>query len=308
MRPTDAQFSIVDRLASEGQISDEEHDDLTRAPTTPKTPGFVEADEARAETPPSEDNERPESLSFPRPTLRTDLSANFVGGLGALAIGLIVLSSLGILSWLLTMAGIILLATTLFDGMRWVTTAGTATLTIVAVIGLAGIGRTEPPPIQTPPATLAPEDPDPVFPGSLGIHMDEVAEAWNTVNGQPTITRGLTRYNESGEYDTFIYRFGEWGRLAGAYDPGTDAIYALLAAGWLSEDATDQFYLRLCFMVAPYSQECVDSYFEHGLGGGTLDDFLDETYEAEWLLGDHTWRLEIDQNVLTIRVFGADAA
>lgn len=308
MRPTDAQFSIVDRLASEGQISDEEHDDLTRAVTSPGTPEFDEADEARPETPPSEGDGQPESLSFPRPTLRTDLAANFVGGLGVLAIGLIALSSLGILSWLLTIAGIVLLATTLFDGMRWVTLAGTATLTVVAVIGLAGIGRDDPPPIQAPPVTLAPEDPDPVVPGSLGIHMDEVTEAWNTVEGPPTIARGLTRYNESGEYDTFIYRFGEWGRLAGAYDPGNDAIYALLVAGWLSQDATDQLYLPLCFMVAPYSQECVDSYFEHGLGGGTLDDFTDETHEAEWLLGDHTWRLEIEQNVLTIRVFGADAA
>ena len=308
MRPTDTQFSIVDRLASEGQISDEEHDELTRAVTSPGTPEFVEADEARPETPPSEGDEPPETRSFPRPTLRTDLSANFVGGLGILAIGLILLSSLGILSWFLTVAGILLLATTLFDGIRWATVAGTATLTIVAVIGFTGTARDDPPPNQAPAATLAPEDSDQVVPGSLGIHMDEVTEAWNTVEGPPTIARGLTRYNESGEYDTFIYRFGEWGRLAGAYDPENDAIYALLAAGWLSQDATDQLYLRLCFMVAPYSQECVDSYFEHGLGGGTLDDFTDETHEAQWLLGDHSWRLEIDQNVLIIRVFGADAA
>jgi hypothetical protein len=85
-------------------------------------------------------------------------------------------------------------------------------------------------------------------------------------------------------------------------------VYALLAAGWLSEDAASQFYLRLCFMVAPYSQGCVDSYLEHGLAGGTLGDLTELPHEAEWVSEGHTWRLEVTENVLTIRVFGADAA
>jgi hypothetical protein len=61
-------------------------------------------------------------------------------------------------------------------------------------------------------------------------------------------------------------------------------------------------------MAAPYSQECVDSYHQHGLDGGTLDDFADIEHEAEWALGEDTWRLRIEGNVMTIRVFGSDAA
>jgi hypothetical protein len=59
-------------------------------------------------------------------------------------------------------------------------------------------------------------------------------------------------------------------------------------------------------MVAPYSQECVDSYFEEGLGETPLDE-LEGPYRSEWKVADHTWRLEIEENLLTIRVFGADA-
>jgi hypothetical protein len=43
------------------------------------------------------------------------------------------------------------------------------------------------------------------------------------------------------------------------------------------------------------------------LGGGSLADFTDVARRTEWKLGDHTWRLTIENNVLTLRLFGADA-
>jgi hypothetical protein len=61
-------------------------------------------------------------------------------------------------------------------------------------------------------------------------------------------------------------------------------------------------------MTAPYSQDCIDAYVEEGLAGLTLDEYVDLTHQAEWKVGDHTWRLEIGQNLLALRVYGPDAA
>jgi len=43
------------------------------------------------------------------------------------------------------------------------------------------------------------------------------------------------------------------------------------------------------------------------LAGANPGDFSDSSHRAEWTLGEQTWRLEIDQNVMTIRIYGADA-
>jgi hypothetical protein len=120
----------------------------------------------------------------------------------------------------------------------------------------------------------------------------------------PGITGGFVYNTEPGQYDSFIYRFGDWGRLAGAYDPSNDAVYALLATGQFSNEATSQLYLHLCFILNPYSQECIDNYFEKGLDYDTLADFGDVSHQAEWQIDDQTWRLEVKGNVLTIRVLG----
>jgi hypothetical protein len=141
-------------------------------------------------------------------------------------------------------------------------------------------------------------------PGSLGINVSDLTHLWNSLPQSPGITGGFVHNTEPGQYDSFIYRFGDWGRLAGAYDPSTDAVYALLATGQFSQEATAQLYLHLCFMLNPYSQECIDNYFEKGLDDGTLADFGDVSHQAEWQMDDQTWRLDIEGNVLTIRVLG----
>ena len=137
------------------------------------------------------------------------------------------------------------------------------------------------------------------------LSIDDLTDLWNTPAEPPNITRGFVHNTEPGQYDSFIYRFGDWGRLAGAYDPSTDTLYALLATGQFSHEATAQLYLHLCFVVHPYSQECIDSYFEQGLADGTLADFEDVGHQAEWQIDEQTWRLDIEGNVLTIRVLGA---
>lgn len=317
------QLAVLRRLKEEGRISDREYEDLTRGlvSPTPAPEAAVEeptadvADNLDAEPDKNEAHDQSAAEESPEPDeallqfkFREDLSVNYLGSLLIAAIVLLAAASLGWLSWAVSIPAIIVLLTTLFEGWRMVTVTGAVLVSVIVVVGVVMSATGSTPDEQAATVTLPPPDPHPPIPGSLGIYMDQVADLWNTVDAPPRITKGLTRYNETGEYDTFLYRFGEWGRLAGAYDPDSEAIYALLITGGLSGDDTDQLYLHLCYVVAPYSQECIDSYHEKGLDAGALEDFTDVAHEAEWALGEHTWRLEIDGNVMTVRVYGADAA
>ncbi len=320
MRSKIDQLAVLRRIRSEGRISDGEYDDLAKGLVTladAATEVDDEVDDAideqllSGETEGATPDHPPEPLNFlPRPTFRRDLSPNQLGALLIAAIALLVVSWLGMLPWFVSLLGILVLLTTVLEGWRKVTLIGGAAVAVITVISLVFSGGSAPdPPAGQPIAATPPsQDPYPPIPGSLGIYMDQVTELWNTVDGPPRIMRGLTRHNETGDYDTFIYRFGEWGRLAGAYDPDNDAVYALLVTGQFSGAATDQLYLGLCFVVAPYSQECIDSYSQVGLDGGTLQDFVDRPHQAEWTLDGHYWNLEIDGNVMTIRVYGEDVA
>lgn len=319
MEPGDDQLAVLHRLQTEGQITATEYAHLAAGIASSRSPNEDKPQAAKPDEVPDEDAELdPENpdleaapagdpLALPAPRLRQDLSAPYIALIAFAATGLIFAGAIDLLSWFVALSAAVLLATTLVEGWRLVTISGTLLVAGMILIGfVVSLGETPPTPPAATVASPAPQEPAEDIPGSLGIHMDEVTDAWNSLDGEPRITKGLTRYNETGEYDTFIYRFGEWGRLAGAFDPDTEALYAVLAAGWLTEAPTSQLYLRLCFMVAPYSQECVDSYFEQGLGEAPLDE-LEGPYRSEWEVADHTWRLEIEENLLTIRVFGADA-
>lgn len=185
-------------------------------------------------------------------------------------------------------------------GLWMIIAGGVAVVAIVLASAIRGADN--PATEQSANVGSSPIAPPPVVPGSLGMNISDMTDLWNSLVEPPKITRGLVHSTEPGEYDSFIYRFGDWGRLAGAYDPSTDAVYALVATGQFSNEATAQLYLHLCFMLHPYSQECIDNYFEKGLAYGTLADFSGATHQAEWQMDDQTWRLDIEGNVLTIRV------
>jgi hypothetical protein len=312
MEPGDDQPAVLHRLQSEGQITATESAHLAAglSESRPSAGARPEIDEpepepGRDDVEPSAEPE-PAPLTLPPPRLRQDVSGTYIALIAVASIGLVAVGASGWLSWFVALSAVVLLATTLIEGWRVVTISGTLLVVGMILVGfVASLGEPTPPQPTVAVTNPAPQQPAEI-PGSLGIHMDEVTDAWNTLEGEPRITKGLTRYNETGEYDTFIYRFGEWGRLAGAYDPESEVLYALLAAGWLTEAPTAQLYLRLCFLVAPYSQECVDSYLSQGLGEVALAD-LESPYRSEWPVADHTWRLDIEENLLTIRVFGADA-
>ena len=327
LSPRDDQLAVLRRLKAEGRISEAEYDRLSggissrRVETAVVEPEPVpEPQSDEAELPPvvpdytpdeSETTETDDDFTlvppFP-PRLRTDLNLNAIGVILVVGLAMIVLGLLGIVSWWVAFPAILVLITTLFEGWRVVTVAGSLVVAALLIVGLAASagGSDTPEPAVT--VTLPPQNPYPPIPGSLGIYMEQLPDLWNEVSGSPQITKGLTRHNEIGEYDTFIYRFGQWGRVAGAYDPSNDAIYALLATGQFSGEGTEQLYLHVCHLVAAYSPECIQTYHELGLAELTLADYSDQTHEAEWTVGESTWRLEIADNVLTIRVYGPDAA
>ncbi|MFV1961191.1 MAG: SHOCT domain-containing protein [Acidimicrobiia bacterium] len=311
------QVAALDLLRDEGRISDEEYEDLKTevleiadVPTgesgenEEQNPSSAESTSAR-----SGDGQPEKSEDARWPALRIDLSPVYLGVLLITSVVLLLASSLGVLSWLVTTVAILGLGATLVQGGHWVTIAGGVAVAGIVIVGLLG-GGDNPSTVQGPVdnVELAPAASAPTVPGSLGINLEDLTDLWNFPAGPPRITSGLVRNNEPGQYDSFIYRFGDWGRLAGAYDPSTDALYALLATGQLSNEATAQLYLHLCFVLNPYSQGCIDSYFEKGLADGTLADFGGVSYKAEWQIDDQTWRLDIEGNVLTIRVLGTEVS
>lgn len=308
MKTDDDQIEVLRQMRFEGRISEDEYAALTGelAEAPP------EEDPDAAHTGSAQDSD-PESDAAARglipPVLRTDLAPRYTSILFFVSLGMVLASALGWLSWIITLPAIATLTTTLFVGWRKVTLAGAALVTLLVVVALVASAFDNPPGFdESTTATLPPVDPYPTVPGSLNVYMDQITDTWNTAEGPPSIVKGLTRNNEIGDYDTFIYRFGEWGRLAGAYDPGSEVLYALMATGQFSGSGTEQLYVGLCFMTAPYSQECLESYKTEGMSDGELFDFIDVEHTAEWTVGENTWTLETSANVLTIRVFGPDAS
>ena len=290
---------VLDRMRDEGRISDEEYDALR---------GEV-VDDAR---PSGEDDtdlvdyEKPAEVSDPTPrlpklTLRRDLTSTYLTLVLIGLAGLLVASSVGLLPWLVPILAIPTFGATLVEGGNRVALAGGLLIVFVVITALVGGGTS--PSTEAAPTAIAPANTTVPAPSeSLGIFLPDLAEQWNVVSGSPNITKGFTRYSEAGEYDSFLYRFGDWGRLAGVYDPSTDAVYAILATGHIRSNPTSGLFQRLCFVLYPFSQECIDTYKEQGLDSGALEDFVDVDHNAEWKMGDQTWRLEIKDNILTIRV------
>lgn len=304
------QLEVLKQMRIEGRISEDEYAALTGdAP---------EAEPAQAEDLGPDRHEgandaesQPAGDARPLlpPVLRADLAARYTAMLAFACLGLVLASAAGVLSWVITIPAIATMLTTLFVGWRKVTLIGAALVSLLVVVALLYSALDSPPTFdESATVTLPPVDPYPTLEGSLNVYVDQVSDAWNEVDGPPRITKGLTRNNEVGEYDTFLYRFGTWGRLAGAYDPDNEALYALMAAGQFSGSGTQEMYIGLCFLTAPYSQECLEAYQTEGLGDGELSDFVDVEHNAEWMVGENRWTLETGGNVLTLRVFAPDAS
>lgn len=298
MSQTSDQFAALDQMKAEGRISDEEYEDLKA--------GVLGLDgEAGAEGEATPEDE-PKTVEIRVPRLRSDRSVPFVVGIVFASVVVLLAGFLGALPWFASLLGALALAASLFEKGIWLSALAGLGLGAILISSLAG-GSATPESTAPPVAEVEPAGTEPV-PRSLGVFVEDLPDLWNTVSEPPEIRGAFTRYAESGDYDSFIYRFGEWGRFAGAYDREDDAIYALAASGQFHNAAVADLYLHLCYIVEPFSQECIDAYFDQGLDGGVLDDYIDGSHQATWELGENRWSVEIEGNVLTLRVLSPEVS
>ncbi len=216
-----------------------------------------------------------------------------------------VAGSLGFLPWAVSGIGVLGLLSTMFRRGRWVTLACGVLVIVVATMTL---WPDEPTVAESTTAdeglagdeTASEGTPE----GSLGFRLDELPDRWNALDEPPKINRGFSRSTDPGPLDGFVLRFDEGASLAGAYDPTDDHVYALWASSRLNHESATTMYLHLCFMLHPYSQDCIDAYWEEGLEGRRPEDYLGSRHTAEWTIGSQVWRLAIVGNVQEIKVLG----
>jgi hypothetical protein len=194
-------------------------------------------------------------------------------------------------------------------GWVWLALGGGVILALVVIVALWPDSEPRVVTENTIPVAAPADLAAAIAPGSLAVKISQVIDSWNEVDLPPRISRGFILHPEVGQFDSFTYRFNDSSLLAGAYDPDTEYVYAFMASSWLSDEAAPHLGLHLCHLTQPYSQECIDTFHQVGLGGQPLANFadLEAPYETQWQIGEHTWRLVIDQNVQTIRVLGAGA-
>lgn len=231
----------------------------------------------------------------------------YLGSLLAASALLIAAAALGVFPWLASIVGVVAFLATMFRGGRWVALAGGVAIVAIVLVAAWPRERTLADALAEGDATASigqsqPEEQAPE--GSLGIKLGEVTNLWNELDQGPLIRRGLVRTPERGRFDGFVYQFDDGASLAGAYDPEGEYVYALLASARLSHDAADSMYVHLCYMVHPFSQECIDGYLEQGLGGEPLESYQGARHSSEWQLDGVTWRVDIGGGVQELRALG----
>jgi hypothetical protein len=181
--------------------------------------------------------------------------------------------------------------------IRW----GSVTL-VALLLGVALFGGDEPPPAQAaaPPEARSPAVEE-VGAGSLGIRLGELPDAWNDAGIPPDIREAFALTPEAGPLDTFLHRFDGSALLAGAYDPGDDAVYALMLKVGLGHPAIGDLNSHVCHLIHPFSQACLDA-FRDATGVDAIGDLEGVDQEATWQFEGNTWRLSVADDVETLRV------
>ncbi len=308
------------QLLDDGKISKREYEDLEAEildSSRPSSPGQVGepatgATSGDIDDDPTDVEQTAGEEATPRLgwTVFTEQPSNvYLGALTATSVVLLLSGAFGLLPWITAVLGVIALLATMVRGGRWVATVGAAMGVVFGLISLfpgpatlADAGG--PLPASSPSnAEVEPDAPE----RSLGVGFAGLAEGWNALEQPPFIIRGFIKTPEPGPLDSFLYKFDDSALLAGAYNPSDDYVYALLAKASLHHESVSKMYLHLCYLIHPFSQECIDAYFNQGLAGGSLDEFVDVDHSATWQLEGNEWRLTITDNVQTIRVLAPEA-
>lgn len=207
------------------------------------------------------------------------------------------------IAWLSVVLGAMALRLTKSRDGRWMPWAGMALGALFTVINLMS-GPTEAPPVVALPesnadAVIEANPPD----GSLGIRFDTLPEEWNAFGQPPFITTSIIRAPESAALDSFQYRFDSKTLVAGAYDPDDGYVYALLLRAGLNHESISQMYVRLCYLIHPGAQDCLNTFVEeNNMFGKSPLDFVGLVHDETWTFEGNEWNLTISHDVQTIRV------
>lgn len=294
------------QLWDDGEISETESEVVETETLEPSSEGPLPLDEAvkaaRATTAP-EAKESKFSFLAPLMELIQGTPDPYLIAIGAGILASFLSWRMSALAWLAVALGALALQVTRSKDGRWMPWVGIVLGVIFTIVNLtSGPAETSAVaalPNPSPAEEVVPDPPD----GSLGFRFNNLAEEWNALDQPPFITTGIKASDESGALDSFKYRFDDAALVAGAYDSTDGYIYAIFMRAGLRSDAISQMYVRLCYLVHPGSQDCLDTFIEeNGMFGKTPLDFIDVVHDVSWTFEGNEWRLTITDNVQTIRV------
>jgi hypothetical protein len=145
-------------------------------------------------------------------------------------------------------------------------------------------------------------------PESLGMVLVDLADGWNAVPDPPLIKGGVMTSPEAGPLDSFVYNFDGSAVLAGAYDPSSGSVYALMVRSGVHDESMSSLYVHLCYLLHPGSQECLEAFVEEtGMFGKAHADFADGERTAEWEFEGQHWQVAVADGIETIRVRAASS-
>jgi hypothetical protein len=180
-----------------------------------------------------------------------------------------------------------------------------AMVVAVLVLVVGGVIATRSDATGTIPAISRSQTTIPVTPPdeSLGVSLEDLAEAWNAVEHPPRISGGIVTSPEPGPLDSFLHRFNDSALLAGAYDPSNGYVSGLMVSASLRYDAAPNLYVHLCSLLHPGSQPCLETFVEEtGLFGKGPADLIGTEKLVEWVFEGTTWRFDVADDIQTIRV------
>jgi hypothetical protein len=250
--------------------------------------------------PGSGDSETPEWLTFARgiPTL-------YWVSIGGTILTVFFAASLLPMAWITTAVAVAALVRVKEARMRWMAWTGLGAGVIFSAIGLFGsdtAGTVDA--SALPAATATPAQLDEVPVDSLGLRFDDLTTGWNGLPDPPHVLRGIRTNPEPGPLDSFIYTFDSGAILAGAYNPADEFVYALMVKANFADPDISNYYVHLCYLLYPGTQDCFDAYVEEsGVFGKSPDDW-DDGHVASYVFDGNEWRVEIVGDVLTLRVLG----
>jgi hypothetical protein len=239
-------------------------------------------------------------------TFAKEIPTLYWAAIGASVLTVFFAGSFQPLAWATAGLAIVALVKVKDRAMRWMGWTGLVVGVLFSVIALLNSGTAGTVDASSLPATSeTPVILEEIPVGSLGIRFGDLAEGWNDLPDPPHILRGISTNPEPGPLDSFIYTFDSGAILAGAYNPTDQFVYALMAKVNLADADLSNFYVHLCYLLYPGTQECFDAYVDaSGVFGKTVEELAETDHSASYVYDGNEWRVEILDDVLTLRVLG----